>query len=501
MTRKEFPRVAPETVGIKSAAVDRFLSRMDDGFTEMHSLMIMRHGKICAEGWWAPFAPGLRHTMMSQTKTFTGTAIQLAAQEGLLYLDERLVDIFPEYVPESPSGNLRKVTIRHLLCMAGGMETACLMDETWLQNFFNTPVVNEPDTAFFYNDSAVTMLPAIIKKRTGLHIVDFLKPRLFDKIGIDSGNLTWFNVADGTAFGAGGLHCTTEDALRLMKLYLDGGVWDGDRILDADYVRAATQKQNETNAGYGRNGLPEDNLHGYGYMMWMGSRPGTFRAEGAYGQITLVDPARDMIISFTESTKVLSPASQESMDRVWEFLNEIDPEVHELPENLQEAQALHWRFAHLGIENPPYAPYGKFLHEGETYRVENEGIQPGNLFYEQVKASPAAKEITGITEFSFCQTWPRMVEMRAKVNGADRVFSIPTDGSRLLQELPEIYKSLVYLSGYWKDADTFAVRFRWVETVFEKELSFRFEGDSCTVSGEGLHGNFRGMPGPVIARI
>lgn len=128
--------------------------------------------------------------MMSQTKTFTGTAIAIAEAEGLLSLDERLVDIFPEYVPENPSENLQKMTIRHLLCMGGGMETTCKMDGNWLKNFFATPVPNEPGTAFFYNDSAVTVLPAIIRKKTGLHIVDFLWPRLFDKIGIDADNLT-----------------------------------------------------------------------------------------------------------------------------------------------------------------------------------------------------------------------------------------------------------------------------------------------------------------------
>lgn len=174
--------------------------------------------------------------MMSQTKTFTGTAIAIAEAEGLLGLDERLVDIFPEYVPENPSENLQKMTIRHLLRMGGGMEATCRMDEHWLENFFATPVPNEPGTAFFYNDSAVTVLPAIIRKKTGLHIVDFLRPRLFDKIGIDADNITWFNVADGTAFGAGGLHCTTEDALRLMKLYADGGVWDGEQLIPADYL-------------------------------------------------------------------------------------------------------------------------------------------------------------------------------------------------------------------------------------------------------------------------
>lgn len=490
MKRTEFPRCTPESVGIPSAAVARFIDCLNDGCTEMHSLIIMRHGKVCAEGWWAPYAPGLRHTMMSQTKTFNGTAIAIAEAEGLLSLDERLVDIFPEYVPENPSENLQKMTIRHLLCMGGGMETTCKMDENWLKNFFATPVPNEPGTAFFYNDSAVTVLPAIIRKKTGLHIVDFLRPRLFDKIGIDADNITWFNVADGTAFGAGGLHCTTEDALRLMKLYADGGVWEGEQIIPADYVKTATQVQNATARGYDwDNGLKGDNVHGYGYMMWMGSKPGTYRAEGAYGQITLVDPSLDIIISTTECSPK-PPASQETMDRIWEFLEEIDPNVDALPEDTESSDALTRKLSHLSLAKPPYAPFGTFPKPGETYRCES-GVHPENLFYEQVYAAPVAQTITGITEFSFRQAGPRMVEMAATVNGNPQVFSMPTDGSRALHTLPEYYKSLVYVSGYWQDENTFAVRFRWIETVFEKELAFCFDSEGCTISEKPIAGRWR----------
>lgn len=368
--RTEFERVAPERVGIDSRVIERFVSRMDDGFTEMHSLMIMRHGKVCAEGWWAPFAPGLPHTMMSQTKTFTGTAVGIAAYQGLLSLDEKLVDIFPEHVPEDADERVRSITVRHLLTMSSGMVEASRVDADWLRNYFSMPVLHEPGTAFFYNDSAVTVFDAVILRKSGQHLMEFLTPRLFDKIGIDARNIRWFNVADGYNFAAGGLYATTEDALRLMKLYADGGVWNGERILSEEYVRAATSCQIRTDTAETLPvGLPEDNRHGYGYLMWMGSRPETFRAEGAFGQITLVDPSRDMIVSFTESAKVLSPASQGSMDRVWEFLDEIDPQVDALPENPAAADALARRMRSLAIEAAPCAPYGDFLHEGARYQV------------------------------------------------------------------------------------------------------------------------------------
>ncbi len=494
LQRKEFPRCTPEAVGISSDSVARFVARMDDGFTEMHSLMIMRHGKICAEGWWAPYAPGLRHTMMSQTKTFTGTAIGIALQEGLLTLDDRIVDIFPEYVPEDADEKLNRITIRHLLTMCCGMAQTCRMDEDWLRNFFATPVVYEPGTSFFYNDSAVPVLCAILRRKTGLHILDYLRPRLFDKIGIDTDNLTWFDLADGCAFGAGGLHATTEDALRLMKLYMDGGVWEGERILPEAYVREATSPQNMTEGpNVLMEGLPADNCCGYGYLMWMSHVPGVFRAEGARGQITLVDPARDMILSFTESAKVQSPASQDSMDRCWEFLEEIDPQCESLPENPTDSGTLQAHLSALAIARPPYAPFGTFPQEGKWYQVVsesgNDGIHPENLFYEQLQTHPKTRAINGITRFAFHKEASRLVRMDAVINGCDYTLHIPTDGTRRLHTLPVYYVSQVALCGYWKDAQSFAVRFRWVETIFERELVFTFAGDACTVTVTETSGN------------
>ena len=107
--RREFERVTPESVGIPSAAVQRLLDRLDESNTEMHGLMVMRHGKVCAEGWWTPYAPGLRHGLQSLSKTYAATAVGLLYTEGLIRLDERVIDIFPEDAPEQPSENLKKL--------------------------------------------------------------------------------------------------------------------------------------------------------------------------------------------------------------------------------------------------------------------------------------------------------------------------------------------------------------------------------------------------------
>lgn len=479
MKRVEFKRTTPEAEGISSKDVYDFLQSMNDGHTELHSLMIMRHDSIIMEAWASPYAQGMRHTMMSTSKTFTATAIALAVQEGILSLEDKIVDIFAENVPEDASEYLKEINIYHLLTMSSGMDSACVVDENYISNFMRTPVNHKPGTDFFYNDSAVTLLPLILYKKTGLSILEFLKPRLFDKIGIDTENLTWFNVATGTAFGAGGLFCTTEDALRLMKLYANGGKWNGEQILSKEYVSQATKPHIPTNTNTIHTSfLPKDNQYGYGYLMWMGSKEGTYRSEGAYGQITLVDPATDIIISFTEANHSFDPASQESMNRCWEFLEKINPNIKTLQEDAVAYQQLQNACQTLALEKAPYAPFGNL--PTTTYTI-NSGAHPENLFYVQVKAHPIAKAYTGITSFSFQQEDARLYTMNAIIHNQPYTIQIPTDGSMSLNHLPSYYTDKVLTSGYFKDKHTFIVRFRWIETVFVKELAFYFNNDKCYI--------------------
>lgn len=485
MRYKPFPRCTPEEVGIPSSSVLQLLDNLEGDYTEIHSLMIMRHGKIAAEGWWNPYTPGLRHTMMSVSKTFSGTAIGIAAREGLLSLDERIVDIFPEEVPYNAEENLRNVTIRHLLMMGCGVEYENPVNKTWVHDFFRLPFPHKPGTTFLYNNAPATLLAAILERKSGQPMMEWLKPRLFDIIGIDCNRNTWFHAPDGTTFAPGGLHARTEDILRLMKLYLNGGVWEEKRILDEDYVRSATRIQIDT-ASIGL-GPKSDNIHGYGYMMWMGHIPGTYRAEGANGQFGVVIPDLDMIIAITQSSPE-SPVSQKTLDHLWAFLSEIDPPVANLPQS-RDSCVLANRLSRLAIPAEPFSPFGSFPMEGIMYRKEGEGVHPESLFYDPIHASDEADHITGLTEFAFSADPHRfIVRMDAVINGKMYHFDIPTDGSRALAELPEIYVSIVALSGYWKDDLTFSVRFRWMETVFVNEMDFCFFDNGCTVSVSSLRG-------------
>lgn len=301
--KEEFDYVTPESVGISSKSIMWLLDELESGFTEPHSLMIMRYGKLCAQGWWKPFAPGLVHGQQSHSKTYTATAVGIAYTEGILSLDERIIDIFSEEAPEIPSENLKKMTVHDVLCMGTGMEKEPAPSVNWIQDFLKIPVVHEPGTTYYYNSTGSTLLGAIIKKKTGLSLMEYLKPRLFEKIGINSDNLIWCCMPDGIEVGGGGLFATTEDNLRLMKLYADGGIWEGERILAEDYVKKAISLQNQSATEALGNPEATDNFLGYGYQIWMCQPQGVYRADGAMGQFTIVDPAKNVILAITENAK------------------------------------------------------------------------------------------------------------------------------------------------------------------------------------------------------
>ena len=143
--------------------------------------MIMRHGKICAEGWWNPYAPGIRHGLQSHSKTYAATAIGIAYTEGIVKLDERIIDIFPEYAPEQPSENLKRLTVHDVLCMGCGMDEMPMATEHWIRDFLHTPVNHTPGTTYMYNSVGSSILSAIIVKKTGMSMHEYLKPRLYDK--------------------------------------------------------------------------------------------------------------------------------------------------------------------------------------------------------------------------------------------------------------------------------------------------------------------------------
>ena len=499
MVRKEFPRVTPEEVGIPSAAINRLLDNLEyGGFTEPHGLMIMRGGKVCMEGWWAPYAPGIRHGLQSHTKTYAATAVGVAYTEGIVKLDERLIDIFPEYAPAEPSENLKKLTVHHVLCMANGMKTMPRPSVNWIRDFINTPVEDEPGTSFMYNSTGSGILGAIVRKKTGLGLFDYLTPRLFDKIGIDASNLRCSKYADGMEIGGGGMYATTEDNLRLMKLYADGGVWEGERILAEDYVKLATSLQNQSATERAVNPPAEDNFVGYGYQIWMCRPEGVYRADGAMGQFTIVVPDRDMIIAITEnasgSTGGVNP--QKVLDHMWLFLDEIPKgEGKPIPVADVEAQRLQRRLQSLSLKKPAFAPFSP-CREKINRKVYD--ITQGNLSLVNAGARfmSGAAAPAGITSIGFGFSGD-MATICYEQEGETTEVKVALNGGYADNTLGTGVVTRALVSGAWTAENVFTVTFRWIETTSASTFTFTFDGDDLAVENPGMR-FFRGMaPVPV----
>jgi CubicO group peptidase (beta-lactamase class C family) len=242
-----FQRTSPERQGLASSAILQFVEELERQVHEIHSLMLVRHNRIIAEGWWSPYQRERPHMLFSLSKSFTATAVGLAIAEGHFSLDDAVLPLFSEDAPVEASDFLARMRVRHLLSMTTGqtVDTWAQMvqrpDGHWTKGFFEVPVVHAPGTHFLYNSGASYMLSAIVQKTTGTKLIDYLTPRLFEPLGIEQA--VWDESPQGIAAGGVGLRLKTEDVARFGQLYLQKGMWRGSRLLSEAWVAEATAAQ------------------------------------------------------------------------------------------------------------------------------------------------------------------------------------------------------------------------------------------------------------------
>jgi CubicO group peptidase (beta-lactamase class C family) len=323
------PRSAPTDQDVDPAAVLALLDALDARpDIEMHSLMIVRHGQVVAEGWWAPYSAGQRHLLYSLSKSFTSAAAGFARAEGLLDLDDPVVKHFPEFEADITNPGSRAIKVRHIAAMASGHDRE-MLEEAWhrdpdelVRGFLLIPPDQEPGTLFAYSQPCTYTLGSIVQRNAGQPLTEYLRPRLFDPLGIGPvGWQTWPSGRPGRdgrpgrpgrpgrQQGFSGLFARTEDVAKLGLLHLQGGRWDGRQLLPADWVAEATRKQV---ANPDREN--PDWQQGYGFQFWM-ARHG-YRGDGAFGQFCVVLPEQDTVVASTAATLDM----QAVLDALWEHL-------------------------------------------------------------------------------------------------------------------------------------------------------------------------------------
>src|SRR5580704_17013819 len=308
------PRSRPADQGVDPAAILRFLDALDERpDIELHSLMVVRHGQVVAEGWWAPYSAGRPHLLYSLSKSFTSTAAAFAQAEGLLDLDDTVVSYFGELAADITDPRSRSVKIRHVASMASGhtreMLTEAVMrdQEEPVRGFLLIPPDREPGTVFAYSQPCTYTLANIIQRNAGMPLTRYLRPRLFDPLGI--GHVGWHTFPPGREQGFSGLHARTEDIAKLGLLYLQRGRWEGAQLIGEKWVAEATSKQ------ISNPGEPNpDWRRGYGFQFWM-SRHG-YRGDGAFGQFCVILPEKDAVIV----TTAYALDMQAMLDAMWTHL-------------------------------------------------------------------------------------------------------------------------------------------------------------------------------------
>ncbi|MGY4384518.1 CubicO group peptidase (beta-lactamase class C family) [Pedobacter sp. UYP24] len=363
---QHLPLSIPEKEGVDSKGILDFVNATRTSKTEFHSFMLLRHGKVIADGWWNPYGPDLRHSLYSGSKSFTATAIGFAINEKKLSLDSKVVSFFPDQVPAKISPNLAQLSVRDALIMSDGQDpepSYVSADTNWVKSFLAAPIVHKPGTVFLYNSLGTYMLSAIIQKVTGETVLQYLTPRLFKPLGIK--NMDWETDLKGIDAGGWGLRLKTEDMAKFAQLFLQKGKWQGKQILPLGWVEEASSVkiiQHPDMPQAKRDG--SDWEQGYAYQMWR-CKNNAYRGDGAFGQYMIVMPDQDAVIAITAETSDM----QGEIDLVWKYLL---PAMRQgkLPENKVGVAQLQKTIKELAL--PPLAEHRSKLADdinGKSYAL------------------------------------------------------------------------------------------------------------------------------------
>jgi hypothetical protein len=297
------PRSTPEAEGINSDGIIAFLKATEKEKHEFHSFMFLRHGKVIAEAWWSPYAPDLKHTLYSTSKSFTSTAVGFAVSDSLIKVSDKVISFFPENLPDTVSPYLDDMEIKDLLSMSAGLDPdptgiISVNNDNWVKAFLALPVVNDPGTKFLYNSMATYMLSAIVQKVTGQPIIDYLTPRLFDPLGISG--IDRERDPMGINTGGWGLRLKTEDMAKFGQLYLQKGKWNDEQILPEEWVNEATTFKIDQAPG-----VPEPLKNSSDWIKGMTTRPGPNLLLAARGYLAGIPPVQTAGIYRWRDEKIL----------------------------------------------------------------------------------------------------------------------------------------------------------------------------------------------------
>jgi CubicO group peptidase (beta-lactamase class C family) len=467
------PRSVPEAEGVASGEIVKFLDAAGKSKTEFHSFMLLRHGKVIAEGWWNPYRSDLKHTLYSCSKSFTATAIGFAVQEKKLSLSDKVISFFPNDLPDTVGKFLSELTVKDVLIMSDGQEpdptgTVGTKYTDWIKGFFATPILHQPGSVFLYNSLGTYMLSAIVQKVTGQKVVDYLQPRLFDPLGITG--MDWEMDKQGINTGGWGLRLKTEDMAKFAQLFLQKGKWNGRQILPASWVEEASTRQilQSPDAPQSKRDS-SDWLQGYCYQMWR-CRHNAFRGDGAFGQFMIVMPEQDAVLAITAE----SPDLQGEINLVWDYLLPAFKNT-KLPADDAATSKLKEKIGSLALPIPQKnaQPVAATIN-GKIFAASSNALRLQEVSF------TFSNDVCDVN-FQTDSTNYRIAFGAGKWQSAETNMPQPALTAGMLENNSMIYPAKINAAYTWTDASTLQLVLRYVESPHTETFMCHFDGDRLTI--------------------
>lgn len=467
--------VTPESVGIKSSAIKAFIDEINEKRLGLQSFTIVRHDKVCAQCFWKPYAAEYPHVLYSMSKSVTSTAVGFAVSEGLLSLEDKVADFFPEY-PSTKLLQNKKLTIRMLLTMRSD-KMVTVLDEKgskdWIKQFFDAPFMMPPNSKFNYISENTFILSAIISKVTGMSMLDYLYPRMFEPLGIEKP--FWETDGKGNNAAGWGLYMKSEDLAKFFLPYIHEGKWiDGTQLIPADWVKQATAKQTDSvSDGY------IDNMCGYGFQFWRNPVSNSFRADGLFGQRCFMLPEYDALV-------VLNSGESEDykiMKVFWKHFPECFGQ-EPLPENGIEYNELLNAISDCSVENLEAMPRNAKQEaeiNGRTIQCKTNkftsviSISILNMLYNKPGCLNEMKFDFNENGLKF--TWKEKDESNTIDVGMNGEYGV----SEI--QLKDLHYH-VFSKAAWQEDGTLKLWIRPIETAHVRKFTFEFLGDKVKIKNE-----------------
>lgn len=453
LTSDGLKRAAPSDIGVDPDAVLAFLDEAERLGLELNSFMLARRGAVAAEGWWWPYRSNVYHMLHSSTKSFVGAGVGIAIGEGLLRLDDPVLKFFPDRVV-NPSANLQAMTVENLLTQTSGHAIGISGSQwrpiktSWVTEFLKVPVDYAPGTRFAYSSATSFMLSAIITQITGAPLRDYLEPRLFEPMGIR--NYHWDVGPENINPGGNGLSTTTADFSKLGLMLLAGGRWNDRQIVPADWAAAI---------GRPTHGNP------YGYQWWVAPGDGGYFAGGKFGQVSIVVPALDAVLTMTAGVADNAATREKMQALAFGHLPKMCSEVGAKPPSDEKLRAMS---ANLRILPPLAAstsPLAKKI-GGRMYRCADNAdqVKAVGLRFEKGRALFSMHDHRGV---------------HVVKNGTEEWLESETTitGGYLHHEY-DPPKMRVVAGGRWLTENSYEMVWQFIETGFRDTATLTFEGDS-----------------------